>query len=161
MPKTIKAKKMIELSMFGPAPWVAGYDVAARMDELEHFWNAGVTPALYDAMKHAEQKGEVPDWVFAGALKVVKDRLAAGFETQTALGKRKDEKKIYRAEVRDYYRWRAVWKNRPPESETWDDAYAKASDELAGTFAKGKIEIYPVHPPGAENPWVKLYENCL
>jgi hypothetical protein len=32
--------------------WVPEYDVRTRMEELENFWKAGVTPALYDALKH-------------------------------------------------------------------------------------------------------------
>ena len=29
------------------------------------------------------------------------------------------------------------------------------------TLAGGNITIYTLFTPGAENPWVKLYENCL
>jgi hypothetical protein len=39
-------------SMFGLTPWAPEYDVATRMWELKEFWDAGVTVALYDALKH-------------------------------------------------------------------------------------------------------------
>jgi hypothetical protein len=43
-------------SMFGPSPWALGYDVATRMWELKEFWEAGVTVALYDALKHLKNE---------------------------------------------------------------------------------------------------------
>jgi hypothetical protein len=39
-------------SMFALSPWAPDYDVTTRMWELKEFWEAGVTPALYDALKH-------------------------------------------------------------------------------------------------------------
>jgi hypothetical protein len=42
-------------SMSGPdTSWPPDYDVATRMAELENFWKAGVTPALFDALKHVK-----------------------------------------------------------------------------------------------------------
>jgi hypothetical protein len=128
--------------MFGPeSSWGTDYDVATRMSELEHFWAAGVTVALYDALKHVKANPTVtpPPWILEAALKVVEDRLRAGFETKQKAGNKNDERKLYSSEIRDYYRWRAVLKHNSAGC-TWDDAYGKASDELANTFAEGEPE---------------------
>lgn len=140
MDKAAKLTAPIESSMFGPSPWAPGYDVDARMDELEFFWKAGVTAALFDAMRRAEETSDVPDWVWAGCRKVVEDRLRAGFGTDAKTGKCNDEKKLYKARIRNYYRWRAVWKHRRQNGATWEGAYIKACEELTGTFAKGSPE---------------------
>ena len=71
--------------LHGPqSAWPPDYDVQARMWELKKFWAAGVTVALYDALKHTERYPEIepPRWILNGALKVVEDRLRAGFETR-------------------------------------------------------------------------------
>jgi hypothetical protein len=128
-------------SMFELKPWEPDYDVATRMSELQEFWARGVTPALYDALKHLEANRNLapPQWVMDAALKVVEDRLRAGFETKQKAGKRNDERKLYQAEIRDYYRWRAVWKHHLAGA-TWDKAYGKAHDDLVDTFAEGERE---------------------
>ena len=42
--------------LHGPLPaWDPEYDVQQRMWELGKFWGQGVTPALYDALKHVER----------------------------------------------------------------------------------------------------------
>ena len=77
-------------SLFGPeSSWGPDYDVAERMAELENFWAAGVTAALYDALKHQEWNPHIepPKWILDASIKVVEDRLRAGFETKQKLGK--------------------------------------------------------------------------
>ena len=128
--------------LHGPqSAWTPDYDVQARMWELQKFWAAGVTAALYDALKHAETYPEIepPPWILDGALKVVEDRLRAGFETKKKLGERNDERKIYNAEIASYYRWREVEKRRLA-GETIDDACAQASEALAHTSYQGSSE---------------------
>jgi hypothetical protein len=121
-------------SMFGISPWGPDYDVATRMWELKEFWAAGVTPALYDALKHLQNNPDMnpPEWILDAAIKVVEDRLRAGFDTNKKNGKRNDERKIYQAEIRDYYSWRSVWKFHLAK-KTWVEAYDLAADELSGT----------------------------
>jgi hypothetical protein len=62
--------------MFGPSPWAPGYDVATRMWELKEFWEAGVTVALYDALKHLKINSNIgrPEWILDASIKVVEDR---------------------------------------------------------------------------------------
>jgi len=72
-------------SLHGPeSSWPPVYDVQQRMWELEKFWAAGVTAALYDALKHVKTYPYIdpPPWILDGALKAVEDRLRAGFETK-------------------------------------------------------------------------------
>jgi hypothetical protein len=97
--------------------------------------------ALYDALKHAKMYANIdaPPWILDGALKVVEDRLRAGFETKKKPGKRNDERKIYRAEIGSYYRWREVEKRRLA-SETIENACARASEALADTSYGGSAE---------------------
>jgi hypothetical protein len=54
------------------------------MWELEKFWSAGVTVALYDALQHVKAYSQFnpPPWILDGALKIVEDRLRGGFETK-------------------------------------------------------------------------------
>jgi hypothetical protein len=111
------------------------------MWELGKFWAEGVTAALYDALKHVKANPHIdpPPWILGGALKVVEDRLRAGFETKKKPGKRNDERKIYKSEIASYYRWREVEK-RHLVGKTVDDACAMASDALARTDYKGSSE---------------------
>ena len=51
------------------------------------------------------------------ALKVVEDRLRAGFETKNKPSKRNNERKIYKSEINSYYRWREVEKHRSSACE--------------------------------------------
>jgi len=128
--------------LHGPqSAWAPEYDVQARMWELEEFWAAGVTAALYDALKHVKANRHIdpPPWILDGALKVVEDRLKMGFETKKKPGKRKDERKIYKSEIGSYYRWREVEKCRLAR-DTLDDACANASKALANTDYKGSLE---------------------
>ncbi len=128
-------------SMFGPnSAWTPDYDVATRMSELENFWAAGVTVALYDAMKHVKAHPNVtpPPWIFEAALKVVEERLSAGFKMRRK-GLKKDERKIYQTEIAAYYRWREVWKNYLAEHNL-EVACSNASGSLAGTEYKGGEE---------------------
>jgi hypothetical protein len=125
-------------SMFGPdSSWPKEYDVATRMSELGNFWAAGVTVALYDALKHVKANPTVtpPPWILEAALKVVEDRLRAGFETKTKPGKRNNERKIYQSEITAYYRWREVWKSYLT-GQTLETACGDASDALADTDYK-------------------------
>jgi hypothetical protein len=121
-------------SMFGLTPWAPEYDVATRMWELKEFWDAGVTAALYDALKHLKMNPnmEAPQWILDASIKVVEDRLRSGFETKKKPGKMNDERKIYQSEIRDYYSWRAVWRYHLAKN-TWDEAYEKAAEELRKT----------------------------
>lgn len=80
-----------------------------------------------------------PPWILGAALKVVEDRLRAGFETKKKPGKRSDERKIYRSEIASYYRWREVEKRRVADA-TIDEACAKASEALADTSYEGSSE---------------------
>ena len=111
------------------------------MWELGKFWVQGVTAALYDALKHVKANPHVvpPLWILDGALKVVEDRLRAGFETKKKPSKRNDERKIYKSEIASYYRWREVEKGRL-SGETIDDARAMASEALTPTDYKGSSE---------------------
>jgi hypothetical protein len=101
---------------------------------LKEFWEAGVTVALYDALKHLKMNPnmQLPEWILDGAIKVVEDRLRLGFDTNQKLGKMNDERKIYLSEIRDYYSWRAVRKHQLA-GNTWVQAYNNASAELANT----------------------------
>ena len=129
-------------SLFGPeSSWGPDYDVAERMAELENFWAAGVTAALYDALKHQEWNPHIepPKWILDASIKVVEHRLRAGFETKQKLGKRNDERKIYQSEIASYYRWREVWKSYLA-GDTLETACAKASAALAGTDYEGEEE---------------------
>jgi hypothetical protein len=121
-------------SMFALSPWAPDYDVTARMWELKEFWEAGVTPALYDALKHLKLNSQIepPGWILDASIKVVEDRLRAGFETKQKAEKRNDERKIYKSEIRDYYSWRSVRKFKLA-GNTWPRAYEKASEELSRT----------------------------
>jgi hypothetical protein len=57
--------------LHGPlSAWTPEYDVQERIWELEKFWSAGVTVALYDALQHVKaypQSGLLP-WVLDGVL---------------------------------------------------------------------------------------------
>lgn len=121
-------------SMFGLSPWAPEYDVATRMWELKEFWEAGVTVALYDPLKHIKTNPhlEPPEWILNASIEIVEDRLRAGFETKQKPGKMNDERKIYQSEIRDYYSWRAVRKYHLA-GNTWEQAYNNASAELANT----------------------------
>lgn len=128
--------------LHGPqSAWAPGYDVQQRMWELAKFWAEGVTAALYDALKHIKTNPHIdpPPWILQGALKIVEDRLRAGFETKKKPSKRKDERKIYKSEITSYYRWRDVEKRRLA-GETIDDACALASEALAPTDYAGSSE---------------------
>lgn len=121
-------------SMFGLSPWAPDYDVETRMWELKEFWEAGVTVALYDALKHIKMTPhlEPPDWILDASIKIVEDRIRTGFETKQKPGKMNDERKIYQSEIRDYYSWRAVRKYHL-SGNTWEQAYNKAAAEMANT----------------------------
>ena len=128
--------------LHGPlSAWDPEYDVQQRMWELGKFWGQGVTPALYDALKHIKRNPRVvpPTWILDGALKVVEDRLRAGFETKKKPGKKKDERKIYKTEIASYYRWREVEK-RYLSGKTIENACAMASEALAPTDYEGSPE---------------------
>ena len=140
MSKADRAAPIYLSSMFGPdSSWGPDYDVATRMSELGKFWEKGVTPALYDALKHIRNNPTMtpPDWVLEAALKLVEERLKAGYETKLKVGKRNDERAIYIAEIEAYYRWRAVWKHYSAGG-TLEDAYDAAVRDLAGTFAEAR-----------------------
>jgi hypothetical protein len=111
------------------------------MWELEKFWTAGVTVALYDALQHVKAYPQYnpPPWILDGALKIVEDRLRAGFETNKKPGKKKDERKIYKSEITSYYRWREVEKRRLV-GHSIAEACNLASAALAGTDFKGEAE---------------------
>jgi hypothetical protein len=71
------------------------------------------------------------------SIKVVEDRLRAGFDTNNLdtnkkSGKMNNERKIYQSEIRDYYSWRAVWRYHLA-GNTWEKAYLKAAEELHKT----------------------------
>jgi hypothetical protein len=128
--------------LHGPlSAWDPEYDVQQRMWELGKFWVQGVTAALYDALKHVKANPHIvpPPWILDGALKVVEDRLRAGFETKKKPSKRNDERKIYKSEIASYYRWREVEKRRL-SGETIDDACAMGSEALTPTDYKGSSE---------------------
>jgi len=128
--------------MFGPkSAWHPGYDVTARLTELEKFWTAGVTAALYDALKQVKCNPDLtaPKWILDATLSVVGDRLQAGFATKKTPGKRNDERKIYQSEIAAYYRWREVWKSRL-SGHTLEAACIDASDQLAETEYAGETE---------------------
>jgi hypothetical protein len=111
------------------------------MWELKEFWEAGVTAALYDALKHLKinPNMERPEWILDASIKVVEDRLRTGFETNKKPGKMNDERKIYQSEIRDYYSWRAVWKYHL-DKYSWEKAYEKASEELRNTDFEASAE---------------------
>jgi hypothetical protein len=102
----------------------------------------GVRVALYDALKHvkAHPNIEAPPWILEGALKVVEDRLRAGFDTGRKPNKKNDERKIYKTEITAYYRWREVFK-RHLAGDNIEQACNGASELLAAhkTF-KGSPE---------------------
>jgi hypothetical protein len=123
-------------SMFGyeVSPW-AEYDVATRIAELESFVEAKVTPALYDAIQLLKNNPEqTPYWVLEAALQVIEERLRHGFKMPSGV----DERKLYNREIRDYYRWRCVTKNK--KNRTWEEAYEMVAKELEHTFAAGEPE---------------------
>ncbi len=129
-------------SLFGPeSSWPPDYDVVERMAELKNFWKAGVTAALYDALKHQKRNPHIepPEWILDASIMVVEERLRAGFETKLKHGKMNDERKIYQLEIAAYYRWRAVWKSYLA-GLTLEVACGNASDALAGTDYEGEAE---------------------
>ncbi len=128
--------------LHGPqSAWTAEYDVQARMWELEKFWSAGATIALYDALQHvkAHPQSDLPPWVLDGALKIVEDRLRTGFQTTKKPGQKNDERKIYRSEITSYYRWREVEKWRL-ERHTVEEACDLSSLAFVGTDFEGGTE---------------------
>jgi hypothetical protein len=128
-------------SMFGLSPWAPDYDVETRMWELKEFWEAGVTVALYDALKHIKMNPHLgpPDWILDASIKIVEDRIRRGFETKQKPGKMNDERKIYQSEIRDYYSWRAVRKYHL-SGNTWEQAYNNSTTELAHTEFEASSE---------------------
>jgi hypothetical protein len=128
--------------LHGPqSAWAPEYDVQQRMWELEKFWTAGVTAALYDALKHVKANPHIdsPPWILDGAVKVVEDRLRAGFDIKKKPGQKNDERKIYKSEITSYYRRREVEKFRLA-GRTVAEACDLASAALAGTDFKGEAE---------------------
>jgi hypothetical protein len=128
--------------LHGPqSAWTRDYDVPGRMWELEKFWLAGVTVALYDALRHVKAYPEFdpPTWILDATLKIVEERLRAGFETKKKLGQKNDERKIYRSEITSYYRWREVEKWRSADRGV-EEACTLASAALAKTDYKGGAE---------------------
>jgi hypothetical protein len=116
------------------SPW-AEYDVATRIEELERFVEAKVTPALYDAIQLLKNNPEqTPYWVLEAALEVIEERLKHGFKMVTGA----NERKLYARELKNYYRYRCVRKNK--KNKTWEEAYDRAAEELENTFAAAEPE---------------------
>ena len=102
------------------------------------FYEAGVVPALYDALLLARDSGyPPPDWAVAGALKIVGDRLKFGFTT--GKGATGNELAKYRAAMKRFRRWQAVKKLRS-EGIQWTKVYAEAANRIKGTFAEASDE---------------------
>jgi hypothetical protein len=121
----------VELSsMFGVTPW-GEYDVATRMEELRAFANAGVVPALYDALRLLANNPErTPKWVIELTLEVVADRLKHGTKLVTGT----NDRKLYQRQIKSYYRWRCVYKYVLKDLSIEESAIL-AQNELANTFA--------------------------
>lgn len=109
-----------------------------KWELLRTFFEAGVVPALYDALMLASDSGQPPpDWAVEGALRIVGDRLKFGFTK--GKGATGNELSKYQAAMRRYRRWQAVKKLRE-NGIVWSDVYVEAEKLLKGTFAEAKDE---------------------
>jgi hypothetical protein len=120
-------------SMFGVTPW-GDYDVPTRMDELRAFAEAGVVPALHDALRHLiENPEKTPRWVIESVIRVVAERLQTG----TKLISGANDRKLYKNRIKSYYRWRCVYKHSLAGLPI-EKAADLAQLELANTFAEAE-----------------------
>ena len=99
-----------------------------RWELQRAFYEAGVMPALYDALVIAKESGlPPPDWVVEESLMVVGDRLKLGFTTgKGAIG---NELPKYQAAMKHYRRWQAVKKLRD-KGTAWMEVYDEAEKLL-------------------------------
>ncbi len=112
--------------------------VEERWKQQRPFFEAGIIPALYDALVLARDSGfEPPDWVIDGVIMVVGDRLKFGFTT--GKGATGNELSKYQAAMRRYRRWQAVKRLRK-NGIAWAKVYTEAEKLLTGTFAEAKDE---------------------
>jgi hypothetical protein len=98
----------------------------------------GAVAALYDALYFLEQLGgEPPGWVLEGALRIIGDRLKTG--KSIGKGSSGNERIKYRRQSIHYQRWLA-YRVVVAEGTPTIDAFAKVSERLKGTYAKGKAD---------------------
>jgi hypothetical protein len=125
-------------SMFDPRPWF-NFKIGPRWKELREFYESGTLAALYDALLLATESGyPPPDWVVEGALKVVGDRLKAGFPL--GKGRSGNELAKYQNSMKERRRWQTV-KALKQKKITVEDACADAVPILKKTFAKAKADM--------------------
>lgn len=99
------------------------------------YYEAGILPALYDALKFAVEIGaSPPDWVIEAATHVVRERIA----NPKILGKgpKGNELSSYKSDMRHVRRWETV-KALREKGMTLEHAYQEAQEHLVGTFAAG------------------------
>ena len=114
------------------------FNLGEKWELLRTFFEAGVVPALYDALMLARDSSlPPPDWAVEGALRIVGDRLKFGFTT--GKGATGNELAKYQAAMKRYRRWQAVKRQRE-NGTAWTKAYAEAEKLLKGTFAEASDE---------------------
>lgn len=112
--------------------------VASSLQSLEYMrvhFERGAIAALYDALYYLEQVGgKPPAWVLEGALRIIGDRLKTG--KPIGKGSSGNERINYRRQRIYYQRWLA-YQVVVAEGVPTIDAFAKVSERLKGTYAKG------------------------
>ena len=106
-----------------------------RMAVWRAYYDAGIIPALYDALTFAEEYGaHPPDWAIKAATQIVKERI----ENPKILGKgpKGNELSNYRTDMKHLFRWQIV-KGLRAGGMKLDKAYVKTQERLVGNFAAG------------------------
>jgi hypothetical protein len=80
---------------------------------------------------------QTPKWVIEESLKVVAERLKSGTKLTTG----SNDRKLYKRQIKSYYRWRCVHKYIILEC-TVDKAAEFAANELKDTFVKGSDKTF-------------------
>ena len=134
------------------------FRLSDKWELLRTFFEAGVVPALYDALMLARDSGlPPPDWAVEGALEIVGDRLKFGFTT--GKGATGNELAKYQAAMKRFRRWQAVKKQRE-YGTVWTKVYSEAEEILKGTFAEAGDETIKKSYQRVEKD-LKHPEKCL